>query len=84
MLFGLQTLMCLCLVPANVYGSIKRKPIVSNVDDLIIEDLYDLNLVQRGSVISKLAEFFARVLFAKVKAATPISPGYIPTIENMA
>jgi colanic acid biosynthesis glycosyl transferase WcaI len=70
------------LVPANVYGSIKRKPILSNVDDLIIEDLYDLNFVQRGSMLSKMAEFFARVLFAKVKAASPISPGYIPTIAK--
>lgn len=70
------------LVPAIAYGGIKRRPIVSNVDDLIIEDLYDLNLVKRGSAISKLAEFFARVLFAKVKAATPISPGYIATIAR--
>ncbi len=70
------------LLPANIYGSIKRRPIVSNVDDLIIEDLYDLNLVQRGSVTSKLAEFFTRVLFAKVKAVTPISPGYIQTLRK--
>jgi colanic acid biosynthesis glycosyl transferase WcaI len=70
------------LVPAIAYGGVKRKPIVSNVDDLIIEDLYDLNLVKRGSAISKLAEFFAKVLFAKVKAATPISPGYVATIAK--
>ena len=70
------------LVPAIAYGSIKRKPIVTNVDDLIIEDLYDLDLVKRGSKISKLAEIFARIVFAKVKAATPISPGYIPTIAK--
>lgn len=70
------------LVPAIAYGGIKRKPIVSNVDDLIIEDLYDLDLVKRGSAVSKLVEFFARALFAKVKAATPISPGYIPTIAR--
>jgi glycosyltransferase involved in cell wall biosynthesis len=70
------------LVPAIAYGSLKRKPIVTNVDDLIIEDLYDLDLVKRGSPISKLAETFARIVFAKVKAATPISPGYIPTITK--
>jgi glycosyltransferase involved in cell wall biosynthesis len=70
------------LVPANAYGTIRRKPIVSNTDDLIIEDLYDLDLVNRSSTISKLAEFVARVLFAKVKAATPISPGYIATIAR--
>ncbi|MGZ3871070.1 MAG: glycosyltransferase family 4 protein, partial [Bacteriovorax sp.] len=65
---------------AIFYGSIKRKQIVSNVDDLIIEDLYDLDLLKRGSFISKMAESFARVLFSKVKAATPISSGYTPTI----
>jgi glycosyltransferase involved in cell wall biosynthesis len=70
------------LVPAIVYSSIKRKPIISNVDDLIIEDLYDLSLVDRGSLISKIAEFIARVLFAKVIFATPISPGYIQTITK--
>lgn len=70
------------LFPANLYGGIKRRPIVSNVDDLIIEDLYDLNLVQRSSITSKLAEFFARMLFARVKAVTPISPGYIETIQK--
>ncbi len=70
------------LLPANLYSCIKRRSIISNVDDLIIEDLYDLNLVRRGSITSKLAEFFTRVLFARVKAATPISPGYIETIRK--
>ncbi len=70
------------LLPAIVFGSIKRKPIVTNVDDLIIEDLYDLGLVKRGSIISKLAEIFARIVFAKVKVATPISQGYVPTIAK--
>ena len=70
------------LIPAIAYGSIKGKPIATNVDDLLIEDLYDLELIARGSAASKVAEFFAKVLFAKVKSATPISPGYIPTIQR--
>ncbi len=70
------------LVPAIAYGSIKRKSIVANVDDLIIEDLYDLGLVKRGSAISKLAEVFARIVFSEVKAATPISQGYMSTIAK--
>jgi colanic acid biosynthesis glycosyl transferase WcaI len=68
------------LAPAIAYGILKKKPIVSNVDDLIIEDLYDLGLVRRGSLLSKIADSTARVLFSKVAAATPISPGYVPTI----
>ena len=51
------------LIPANVYGAIKRKPIVSNVDDLIIEDLYDLDLVKRGSSISKIGGVFCKNSF---------------------
>jgi len=70
------------LIPSVAYGAVKRKPVVSNVDDLIIEDLYDLSLVRRGSIVSQIAEFFAKVLFAKVKAATPISPGYIETLRR--
>jgi glycosyltransferase involved in cell wall biosynthesis len=70
----------LILFPSLFYGTVKKKPVVSNVDDLVIEDLYDLNLVRKGSVVSRLAEFFARVLFAKVKVVTPISPGYIATL----
>jgi glycosyltransferase involved in cell wall biosynthesis len=70
------------LIPAIAYGRIKRKPIVANVDDLIIEDLYDLSLVERGSAISKVTEFGAKVLFAKVKYVTPISPGYISAIAK--
>ena len=70
------------LLPANIYSGIMRRSLVSNVDDLIIEDLYDLNLVQRGSITSKFAEFFTRVLFARVKMATPISPGYVETIRK--
>jgi glycosyltransferase involved in cell wall biosynthesis len=68
------------LIPAIVFGGVKRKPIVSNVDDLIIEDLYDLDLVERESAISRIIEFFARVLFSKVNYVTPISPGYVMTL----
>jgi glycosyltransferase involved in cell wall biosynthesis len=68
------------LVPAITYSTLKRRPLVSNVDDLLIEDLYDLNLIKRGSFLSKIAETSARALFAKVDAATPISPGYTKTI----
>jgi colanic acid biosynthesis glycosyl transferase WcaI len=72
----------LILFPSLAYGIVKKKPIVSNVDDLIIEDLYDLGLLQKGSIVSKVAEFFARVMFAKVKAVTPISPGYTATVTG--
>jgi len=70
------------LVPALVYGGVKRKPVTANVDDLAVEDLYDLGLVRRGSVLGWLVEFFARFLYGRVDAVTPISPGYVDAIAR--
>jgi len=72
----------LVLLPSLFYGMVKRKPVVSNVDDLMLEDLYDLNLLRKGSVFSKIAEHFTTALFSKVEAATPISPGYVNTLTG--
>lgn len=68
------------LIPALVYGKIKRKPVVANVDDLAIEDLFDLKLVSRGSFFGHTIEFFTRFLYGRMSAVTPISPGYVNTI----
>jgi len=70
------------LVPALVYGGVKRKPVTANVDDLAVEDLYDLGLVRRGSVLGWLVEFFAKFLYGRVDAVTPISPGYVDAITR--
>jgi glycosyltransferase involved in cell wall biosynthesis len=64
------------MVPALVYGLIKRRPVTTNVDDLAIEDLYDLNLIKRGSVSASLIELLAKFLYNKMKTITPISSGY--------
>jgi len=68
------------MVPALVYGLIKRRPVTTNVDDLAIEDLYDLNLIKRGSVSASLIELLAKFLYNKMKAITPISPGYVNSL----
>lgn len=70
------------IIPAMVYCLVKNKPIASNVDDLVIEDLYDLKLVRKGSIISRVVEIFARIFYAKTKVVTPISPGYINPIRK--
>jgi colanic acid biosynthesis glycosyl transferase WcaI len=59
---------------------IKRRPVTTNVDDLAIEDLYDLNLIKRGSVSASLIELLAKFLYNKMKAITPISPGYVSSL----
>ncbi|MCW3985544.1 MAG: glycosyltransferase family 4 protein [Candidatus Bathyarchaeota archaeon] len=70
------------LIPALVYGKMKRKPVTSNVDDLLLKDLYDLEFMKEGSTLSKAAELVARMVYGKAKAITPISPGYVDYISK--
>jgi len=70
------------IISGLVYGRIKRRPVVSNVDDLAIEDLYDLGLVRRGSLVSKLIEIIARFCYNNVEALTPISPAYVNVLSE--
>jgi len=70
----------LSLMPAIVYNKVKRRPITSNVDDLVLEDLYDLKLIKKDSMISKVAELIARICYMKAEVVTPISPGYVEAI----
>ncbi|MEM3464079.1 MAG: glycosyltransferase family 4 protein [Candidatus Bathyarchaeia archaeon] len=70
------------LVPALVYGKIKRKPVAANVDDLAVEDLFDLKLVSRGSFFGRMVEFLAKFLYRRVNALTPISHGYVNTLAE--
>lgn len=72
----------LSMMPAMIYSKVKRRPIVSNVDDLVLKDLYDLNLMEEGSTISKLAELMARISYLKAEAVTPVSPGYVEYLSK--
>ena len=68
------------IIPALIYSKLKRCPIVSNVDDLAVEDLFDLNLLKKDTLLSKFIHTLPRILYSKVKALTPVSPGYIKTL----
>jgi glycosyltransferase involved in cell wall biosynthesis len=68
------------MFPALAYGLIKRRPATTNVDDLAIEDLYDLNLIKRSSVSASIIELLAKFLYNKMKAITPISRGYVGSL----
>jgi len=70
------------LVPALVYGKIKRKPVTANVDDLAVEDLFDLKLIRRGSILARLVEFVTKFLYSRMALLTPISPGYVDAIAE--
>jgi colanic acid biosynthesis glycosyl transferase WcaI len=69
-------------VPGIVYGKMKRRPVAINVDDLTIEDVGDLGLIDKNSLIVKIAERVYRFCYVKGVAVTPISPGYIETISK--
>jgi len=72
----------LSVFPAIIYGLFKRAPIALNVDDLWPEDIYDLSLMKRGTLMAKLAEFLAKVAYTVVNLITPISPGYVDVITK--
>jgi glycosyltransferase involved in cell wall biosynthesis len=63
-------------VPGYVYSKIKRKPIALNVDDLTLEDLVDLELVDKNVFYLKIAETIYRLFFVKADVLTPISHDY--------
>ena len=67
----------IAIIPAIIYGAVKKRPIASNVDDLALEDLYDLKLIKRGSIAAKVIELITRTCYRKAALITPISPGYV-------
>ncbi|MDH5770337.1 MAG: glycosyltransferase family 4 protein [Candidatus Bathyarchaeota archaeon] len=64
-----------CFYSAVVYGFIKWKPIVRNVDDLWPEVFYDLGLV-RVRLMRMMLDFLAWVSYVVPAAITPLSHGY--------
>ncbi|UCE16001.1 MAG: glycosyltransferase family 4 protein [Candidatus Bathyarchaeota archaeon] len=64
-----------CFFPAVVYGFVKRKSIVRNVDDLWPEVFYELGLVRSG-LIRKVLDFLAWLSYVVPVAVTPVSAGY--------
>jgi colanic acid biosynthesis glycosyl transferase WcaI len=61
---------------------VKRRPVAINVDDLTIEDVIDLRLIDKSSLILKIAERVYRFCYVKGDVVTPLSPGYIETISR--
>jgi len=60
---------------AVVYGFVKRKPIVRNVDDLWPEVFYELGYV-KSKFAQKVLDFMAWLSYVVPAAVTPISAGY--------
>jgi len=64
-----------CFFSALVYGLVKRKPIVRNVDDLWPEVFYEMGIV-RSKLMRMLLDFLAKLSYIMPAAITPISAGY--------
>jgi len=69
-------------VPGLVYGRVKRVPVALNEDDLTLEDLVDLELIDEGSLVLRVAEWVYRLFLIKGDVVTPISPGYVETLAE--
>lgn len=67
-------------VSGIVYGRVKRRPVALNEDDLTLEDLVDLGLISKDSLVLRIAEWVYRVFLVKADAVTPISPAYVETL----
>ena len=63
------------IFPAIIYGFVKRRPIVRNVDDLWPEVFYELGIV-RSKLMRRILDFLAWISYAVPAAITPISSGY--------
>jgi colanic acid biosynthesis glycosyl transferase WcaI len=69
-------------VPGLIYGRVKRKPVALNEDDLTLEDMVDLNLIDKDSLVLRIAERIYRLFLVKGDVVTPISPGYVETLSK--
>jgi glycosyltransferase involved in cell wall biosynthesis len=69
-------------IPGLIYGTVKRRPVALNVDDLTLEDLVDLELMREDSFILKVAERIYKFFLVKADAVTPISPGYTEILSK--
>jgi len=64
-----------CFYSALVYGLIKKKPVVRNVDDLWPEVFYEMGLV-RSRFLKPILDFLSKLSYIGPVAITPVSAGY--------
>lgn len=72
----------LSFFPCCLLGLVARKPVILNVDDLWPDDLLNIKLMKKGSAISGIAHFTAKLAYTKANLITPTSPGYINVLRR--
>jgi glycosyltransferase involved in cell wall biosynthesis len=63
------------IIPAIIYGFVKRRPIVRNVDDLWPEVFYELGII-RSKLMCRILDLLAWFSYTIPAAITSISAGY--------
>lgn len=71
----------IAMFPGLVYKIVHRCPLIQNVDDLWPETLYDLGLLEK-SLLTRIGEFIARLVYRLASAITPISPAYVDVLTK--
>lgn len=72
----------LSMIPALIFRFFKSCLVTLNADDLWPEGLYDVKLIRKGSLFSRIGEKLAMIAYQKAEMITPISPGYIRIISG--
>lgn len=70
------------MVPSRIFGKKLGAIVAMNVDDLWPDDIYDLGMMRKGSLISMFAEALAKKTYEKADIITPISPAYVDVITK--
>ena len=68
-------------LPSLFCHYIRKREIIRNVDDLWPEVFYDLGIV-KSNFLKKFLDFFASRSYKIPKMITPVSEGYVSTIEK--
>jgi glycosyltransferase involved in cell wall biosynthesis len=68
--------------PGYAFSKLKRKKLALNVDDLTLEDLADLEIMDKNSLSFKIGSIAYRIFYVKADILTPISTGYFDIIRK--
>ena len=69
-------------IPSVIYSKLRKIPVALNVDDLTLEEIPDLKILGKDSIILKIGKIIYGFFYRQGDIITPISPGYINVISS--
>lgn len=72
----------LSFFPCFLFSRMMKCSLMLNVDDLWPEELENVGLINQKSFVFRLGEVLASIAYSRADCITPVSPGYVPTIEE--